>query len=92
MKICLQNKETQYIIYNDVKKLDIYIIDQKILWTSNISVCLYWTKLSIPKETKDTSGIIKKDIILLVKAKSNKRIVTIQVSKQVSLKASIAPN
>ena len=64
-------------------------MDQKILWTLNGLVCLYWTKLSIPKETKDTSDIMKKGIILLAKTNPNKRTVTIQVSKQVALKASI---
>ena len=56
-------------------------MDQKILWTLNESVCLYWTKLSIPEETKDTSDIMKKGIILLAKTNSNKRTVTMQVSK-----------
>jgi len=92
METYLQNKWTWYIIYNNVKKLNIHILDQKILWTSNRSVCIYWTKLSIPKETKDTSDIMKKGIILLAKTNSNKRIVTMQVSKQVALRASIAPN
>ena len=67
-------------------------MDQKILWTLNGLVCLYWTKLSIPKETKDTSDIMKKGIILLAKTNPNKRTVTIQVSKQVALKASIVPD
>jgi len=80
------------MIYSNVKKLNIHIMDQKILWTLNRSVCLYWTKLSISKETKDTSDIMKKCIILLAKTNSNKRTVTIQVSKQVALRASIAPN
>ena len=67
-------------------------MDQKILWTLNGLVCLYWTKLSIPKETKDISDIMKKGIILLAKTNPNKRTVTIQVSKQVALKASIVPD
>jgi len=67
-------------------------MDQKILWTLNGLVCLYWTKLSIPKETKDTSDIMKKGIILLAKTNPNKRTVTMQVSKQVALRASIVPD
>ena len=78
--------------YSNVKKLDIHIVNQKILWMPNRLVYLYWTKLSILKEAKDTSSIMKKGIILLAKTNPNKRTTTVQVPKQVTLRVSTAPN
>lgn len=88
-------RETDYWkanLHGDVKKLDTHIVDQNEPWAPNGSVCPGLAELSIPKGAKDTSGIMNEGIILLAKTNPNEGTATAQAPKQVTLRASTAPN